>query len=354
MKRKRLHKKLRNVWMINSGKKNICIIGFIVLLAVSWFFSSGWFWNRLRLIESTEFLMNTNVTVKIYVKNRTKGKELFKRVFSEAKRIESIMESLEGEGELQKINKSPSGKWFELSPELKTVIDRSFYYYEKSGGAFDPTIASVKWLWEFDKDGRIPSEHELNEALGTVGLPKVDLKGDSLSLGNLGSKLDLGGIAKGYIVDKIIDLLMDNDVDSGLINAGGDIYTFGKKPNGDDWVIGLRHPRMNKTIVLNYIPLPAVATSGDYERYFMHEGVRYHHILDPATGKPARGCVSVTAWAESVMDADVLATTIFVLGPERGIAMAESMDNVETVVFYVEDGSLEHVVSSGIKDIIKL
>ncbi|MFC1539208.1 FAD:protein FMN transferase [Candidatus Latescibacterota bacterium] len=306
------------------------------------------------MIESTEFLMSTNVTVKIYVKNKKNGEEILEKIFSEAKRIESIMQPLEGGGELQHINKSVSGEWFALSPELKTVLDRSFFFFEKSDGAFDPTIAAVKWLWEFDKDGRIPSEDELNEALKTVGLSKVSLNGDSLSLGDYGSKLDLGGIAKGYIVDRITDILKDNGAVSGLINAGGDIYTFGNKPNGDNWIIGLSHPRMNKTIVLDYIPLQAVATSGDYERYFMHNGVRYHHILDPKSGKPARECVSVTVWTESAMDADVFATTIFVLGPERGIALAELMDNVETLVFYEKDGSLKHVASSGIRDIIKL
>ncbi|MFC1490439.1 FAD:protein FMN transferase [Candidatus Latescibacterota bacterium] len=346
--------KLRNIRMINSGKKNIYILCIIALFAVSWLFSGGWLFNKVKLIESTEFLMSTNVTVKIYVKDRKEGEELFKRVFSEAKRIESIMHSHEGEGELREINKSDSGVGFKLSPELKTVLDRSFYFYGKSGGAFDPTIASVKWLWEFDKDGRIPSENELNEALGTVGLSKVSLNGDSLSLGNHGSKLDLGGIAKGFIVDVIVKLLMDDGVESGLINAGGDIYTFGQKPNGDDWIIGLRHPRMDKTIVLDHIPFPAVATSGDYERYFLRDGMRYHHILDPATGKPARGSVSVTVWTLSAMDADVLATTIFVLGPERGIELAESLDNVEAVVFFMVDGNLENVVSSGIRDIVKL
>lgn len=340
--------------MINSGKKYIYIFSFILLLAVSWLFSGGWFGNRLRMIESTDFLMNTSVTLKIYIRNRAKGKTLLEKVFTEAKRIESIMQPLEGDGELQAINKSRPGTWFELSPELKDVIDRSFYFYGKSGGAFDPSVAAVKWLWEFDKAGKIPSGDEFDQAFDTVGLSKIALRGDSLSLGESGTKLDLGGIAKGYIVDKIVDILVENGIETGLIYAGGDIYTFGKKPNGDDWVIGLRHPRMNKTIVLDHIPIQAVATSGDYERYFMHEGKRYHHILDPATGQPARGCVSVTAWAASAMDADVLATTIFVLGPERGIALAESMENVETVIFYVEDSDLKHVVSSGIRDIIKL
>ncbi len=308
----------------------------------------------MKLIESTEFLMSTNVTAKVYVDSRADGEELLKKVFAEAKRIESIMQPREGDGELQRINNNTAGTRFELSPELKTVIDRAKYFYEQSGGAFDPTIASVKWLWEFDKDGRIPAKDEIDGALSTVNYSSVSLEGNTLKLGLKGTKLDLGGIAKGYIVDSLISLLKENGVKSGLINAGGDIYTFGKKSNGDDWIIGLRHPRMDKSYVLDHITLPAVATTGDYERYFMRNGVRYHHILDPSTGYPARRSVSVTVWTETAMDADALATTIFVLGPEEGVALAERLENVEALVFYDEDDELKYALSSGIEDIIKL
>ena len=302
--------------MRKNGNTYIDIACIITLLIMCWFFSCGWFGNGLRLIESTEFLMSTNVTAKVYVDNQTDGEKLFDRIFAEAKRIERIMQPLEGDGELQRINSSAPNTSFELSPELKTVLDRAMYFYEQSGGVFDPTIAEVKWLWEFDKDGRIPSKDELAAALRTVGFSGITLDENTLKLGPNGTKIDLGGIAKGYMVDRIIALLKENGVESGLINAGGDIYTYGKKPNGDDWIIGMRHPRMDKSYVLDHIPLPAVATSGDYERYFIRDGIRYHHILDPATGYPARKSVSVTVWTETAMDADALATTIFVLGPE--------------------------------------
>ena len=341
--------------MISNPKRNIIIIiCFFVLIFICWFFSFGWLGDKYKLVESNEFLMDTNVTVKMYVNNKNKGKDLLTKVFAEAERIEHIMEPVKGDGELQRINRSSAEKWWKLSPELKAVIDRTFFFYEKSGGAFDPTIASVKWLWEFEKGGRVPSENEISEALETVGLSKVKMKDDSLSLGYTGTRLDLGGIAKGYVVDRMIMILKESDINAGLINAGGDIYTFGKKPGGNDWVIGLRHPRMNKTIMLDTISLPAVATSGDYERCFIHEGVRYHHILDPAKGYPARGCISVTVWTKTAMDADILATAIFVLGPQKGLKLAENLDDVETLVFFEEDDSVEYVMSSGIRDIIKL
>ena len=153
----------------------------------------------------------------------------------------------------------------------------------------------------------------------------------------------------------MIKILKKSGVSAGLVYAGGDIFTFGKKPGGKDWVIGFRHPRSRKTIELNTISLSAVATSGDYERYFIQDGVRYHHILDPSTGYPVRECASVTVWAETAMDADILATSIFVLGPRKGLELAENMNNVETLIFFEkEDGVVEHVISSGVRDKVKL
>ena len=340
--------------MFNYKKHSFFVICLVILTVTFFILSYGWFGSRYKLVENTEYLMSTSVTVKIYVNNKNKGNDILKKVFTEAKRIEYIMEPLKGDGELKRINTSPAETWWELSPELRAVIDRSVFFYEKSGGAFDPTIASVKWLWDFENGGRLPSENEIKEALGTVGLSRVKIKGDSLSLGNSGTKLDLGGVAKGYIVDRMIMFLRESGVIAGLVNAGGDIYTFGEKPGGIDWVVGFRHPRTKKTIKLDTISLPAVATSGDYERFFIQDGVRYHHILNPVTGYPARGCASVTVWAKTAMDADIMATAIFVLGPQKGLELVESMDDVEVLIFFEQDSSIRNVVSSGVRDKIKL
>ncbi len=339
----------------NYRKHSIVITCFVLLIVIFWIFSSGLFTNKLTLVESTNFLMSTSLTVKFYISDETEGETILKKIFTEAGEIEHIMEPLKGDGELQRINNSSSDTWWKLSSELKTVIDRSIFFYEKSNGAFDPTIASVKWLWDFENGGTLPSQKDISETLETVGLSKIKTKGDSLSLGNHGTKLDLGGIAKGYVVDRIIKILKESGVSAGLVNAGGDIYTFGKKPGGKDWVIGFRHPRSRKTIVIDTISLPAVATSGDYERYFIQDGVRYHHILDPSTGYPVRKCASVTVWAETAMDADILATTIFVLGPQKGLEFAEKLDNVETLIFFEkEDGEVLHEISKGVRDKVKL
>jgi thiamine biosynthesis lipoprotein len=321
---------------------------------MTWAVSCGWnFWGPAE-VEATDFIMNTSVTVKIFVRGKKDGEKLIREAFVEAKRIEHIMEPLKGDGELQRLNARDRAGWFAVSPELRIVVEEAKRYYDLSDGAFDPTIAPVKWSWQFEEGGRIPGDDEMAENLKLVGMSHIDLRGDSLYFPDTATKLDLGGVAKGYAVDKMIALLEQRGVKSILVNAGGDILTRGKKPDDEDWVIGLRHPRLNKTIILSHNPHSAVATSGDYERYFMAEGVRYHHILNPETGYPARECISVTVWTDNAMDADILATTIFVLGPEKGLNLAERLDDVETCIFFEKNGTVGSAISSGIKGRIGL
>ena len=339
--------------MIYSTKKyTVLVVCIVTVLLVSWLVSGGWFGKKFKLVESTDYLMSTSITVKVYVRNARAGEALLQNAFAEAKRIEHIMEPLVGDGELHRINETSSVRTWKLSDDLRTVLERALYYSRLSQGAFDPTIAAVKWTWAFEEGGRLPSEEEIAEALETVGFSQVVLKSDSLEMKKNGTKLDLGGVAKGYAVDRMIAILRQGGAEAGLVNAGGDIFTFGKKPSGKDWVIGLRHPRTKRNFILKTIALHAVATSGDYERYFMCDGVRYHHILDPETGYPARGCASVTVWTSLAMDADALATAIFVMGPQKGLELAEKLEGVETLIFFEENNVVKTARSSGVRDII--
>jgi len=327
--------------------------GVIAALMAAWLICGGWFWNDPVKVVSTQILMDTSVNVQVFAKNKKTAERLIAEAFREARRIESIMEPRKGGGELDSINESFGTAW-KIGPELQTVLRETFRIHRLSGGAFDPTIAPVKWLWNFDDGGEIPPESAIEEKLRLVGLSGVSLRGDSLFFDNPAIKLDLGGVAKGYAVDRMIDVLREGGAKAVLVNAGGDIAMFGKKPGGKDWVIGLRHPRLNRTLLVDTVTYAAVATSGDYERYFMRDGLRYHHILDPETGQPARGCISVTVWSQSAMQSDILSTAIFVLGPDRGIELAESMDEVEALVFYEDDGAVRAVMSSGIKGKVRM
>mgnify|MGYP001272605475 CR=1 FL=1 len=303
-------------------------------------------------IVSTEFHMNTGISITLYVNDRAEGAKLFRKAFHEIARIERVLEPIKGGGELQRINAGPAGAWWEMNPDVKEVLARSRYYYELSGGLFDPTIGPVKWLWDFENGGSIPDHTELTNALKLVNLNNIEIKGNRFRFIVPGMKLDFGAIAKGYAVDRMAAVLRESGVKAALINAGGNIITIGRKPDGSDWVIGVRHPRNDNTVLVEPVPNIAVATSGDYERFFIKDGVRYHHILDPGAGYPARKCIGATVWTTNAMDADALSTTLFLIGPKDGIELAKKI-NVETLIYYEIEGRIEMAMTPGVVGKVK-
>ena len=171
-----------------------------------------------------------------------------------------------------------------------------------------------------------------------------------MHLARTGVRLDLGAAAKGYAVDQAVQALRSGGVQSGLIEAGGDIRYWGEKPDGHLWRFGIQHPRdPNRYFEVEDIGLAAIATSGDYQQYFSEGGQRYHHILDPQSGWPARRLISATVWAETAMDADILSTAVFVLGAERGLELIEESPRVEALVFTETAGGLESKATSGVQ-----
>lgn len=305
-----------------------------------------------RRFDATEFHMNTAITITLYVNDQAEADRLFRKAFDEIARIEDVLEPLKGNGYLKKVNDAPSGVWHEMNPDIRTVLTRSKYYHELSGGVFDPTIGPVKWLWDFENGGRIPRGDSLNAALGLVGLDRVEIRDNRFRFTVRGMKLDFGAIAKGYAVDRMAGVLRGNGVKTALINAGGNILTIGRKPDNKNWVIGVRHPRREGPVLVDPVPNIAVATSGDYERFFVRDGVRYHHILDPATGYPARESISATIWTSNGMDADALSTTLFILGPEAGVRFAEKL-KVEALIYSEKNGRIETAMTPGIAGRVK-
>ena len=344
----------------NGEKKQLLRIGrvapytVVLFLIVLGFLGGGWFRRTPQLFEATEFLMDTAVTIKVFAFSEREGKDLLRKAFDEAARIEHIMEPLKGNGELQHINAAPGTDWHEISPDLKTVLERSRYYYDLTDGAFDPTIAAVKWLWNFEEGSDVPPKREIQEKLRSVGFTNIEMDGNRIRFTNPDTQLDLGGVAKGYAIDRMVAVLKKNGAKAALVNGGGEIATIGEKPGKIPWEIGVNHPRLSRTIRVGHMPLPTVATSGDYQRFFMKDGVRYHHILVPSTGYPANGCISVTVWAANATDADILSTSIFVLGHEKGLAFAERLKDVETLIFYEQDGVVKTVMTSGVRDKVRL
>ncbi len=246
--------------------------------------------------------------------------------FAEMHRVEVMAWS----GELATLNDSSAAGWpAKISDELYGLIDHAYEISEITDEAFTPSIGPLVKAWGISiGQPRVPRPGEIDTLKRIVQHTVMTRTNDGeVWLKPRGAAIELGGIAKGYAVDRAVEVLQEQGITAGMVWAGGDLRVFGSKPGGKPWRIAVRHPRKPSEF-LTVIELPepaAVATSGDYERYFEVDGVRYHHILDPATGYPARASVSSTAVGGTCMDADAFATALFVMGPEWGVLMAERL-----------------------------
>lgn len=221
-----------------------------------------------------------------------------------------------------------------VPPELFALLERGRTWGAKTAGAFDISFGAVGRLYDLRAEPPvIPDDAALAVALGHVGWDRIRLNDEenTVALPD-GMRLGLGGIAKGYGVDRAIAVLRDHGVEHAIVSAGGDLKALGLK-QGKPWRIAIRHPR-NRERVLAVLPVSnrCVVTSGDYERFFEVGGVRYHHILDPHTGRPATGCMSATVVGPDAADCDALATALCVLGPERGLALIEKLPGFEALL----------------------
>lgn len=232
--------------------------------------------------------------------------------------------------------------------ELFELVERGVKLGELTGGAFDVTYAGAGQLWDFQAEPpKVPSAEEIRAALERVGYGRLVLDRTQLTIDlPAGMRIGLGGIAKGYGVDRAMAVLMKHGLKHGIVNAGGDLKALGRK-HDEPWEIAIRHPRERER-VLALLPVSnvCVVTSGDYERFFELDGQRYHHILDPRTGRPSTGCMSATVTAPDAAFADALATALCVLGPKEGLELVESLERVEALVVGL-DGQV--VVSTGLR-----
>ncbi len=254
---------------------------------------------------------------------------------TEARRLEALWDRHRQGSEIWRVNRSAGSEPVSVSPETVALLQAALQFAELTGGALDVTIGPVVDLWGFGSgEGRIPPGQLLREALHLVDYRKVrtDAERGTVGLAEEGMSLDLGAVAKGAAVDALWSVLKEAGVRSALVDLGGNIRLLGSPPGRPEWLIGVQDPR-DPSRLLGYLRLAggAVATSGDYQRYFMVGGRRYHHILDPRTGWPAAEVASVTVWAPTALQADALSTALFVLGPERGYEMACSLPGVEAL-----------------------
>jgi FAD:protein FMN transferase len=278
-------------------------------------------------------IMGTRCAVELWSDDRARGEAAIEAVFAEFRRIDAGMSTYKPESELSRVNANAARAPVRVSRELYELLATSAEYSKLTRGAFDVTYASVGYLYDYRKHVR-PDDAAIAAALPGIDYRHVQLipDGPAIRFAREGVRIDLGGIAKGYAVDRGISVLRAAGIDRAMVNAGGDTRIIGDR-FGRPWITGIRHPDDEKKVVLRMpITDAAMSTSGDYERFFDEGGVRYHHILDPKTGKSASKVRSVTVIGPTATRTDALTKSIFIMGAEEGIALIEKLGDVDAVV----------------------
>jgi len=322
----------------HSARNRHSLVVFFVLLGLGLATLVGYYQFYVPYLEAqtssaqrTMILMDTVVDVRVDGRN---SEELIEEVFAVMENLEGMLSRFIDGSDVANINER-AGQWVKASPITLEVIELGLELGERTGGVFDITVGAVLDLWGFGS-GRyhVPSEEEIASALDTVDYTKVEVdRSQSMVRIPEGTVLDLGGIAKGYIIDAGTQVLRDANVERSIVNAGGDISVIGRRPDSLPWRVGVQNPEKPSQIRW-ILPLDdeSVVTSGDYQRYFTHDGVRYHHIIDPRTGLPARELTSVTIVGKDAATCDALSTAVFVLGWKEGRALIESLPDVEAII----------------------
>ncbi len=281
-------------------------------------------------------LMGSRFDITVVAKDSIEAHIYIANAIDEISRIEKIISSWDPNSQTSQINNNAGILPVKVDKELFNLIKRSIGISKLTDGAFDITYASMDRIWKFDGSMKsFPEKEIIQKSVGKVGYKNIILneKETSVFLKLKGMKIGFGAIGKGYAADKAKKLLINKGVNAGIINASGDMNTWGKQPNGKDWFVAITNP-MNKKNAFGLLPIKngAVVTSGNYEKFVTFDGKRYTHIIDPRTGYPSSGIISVTVFAPKAELADALATSVFVMGKEIGINRINQLPNVECII----------------------
>jgi thiamine biosynthesis lipoprotein ApbE len=307
--------------------------------------------GQQELYKEARLLMGTYAEISLYAPDKGAASEAVKAAFAEVERLDRLMSNYKTESELSKVNREAGKGPVDCDGELLRVIEKSLYYSNLTNGAFDITTEPLVNLWGFYEGRvRVPSKEEVQALLPAVSYKNIVVQRGGISFANPSTRLDLGAIGKGYAVDRAVEVLKGKGIESACVNLGGNIYALGNPPGRDFWKIGIQHPR-ERDHLLGHLELRdcAVATSGDYERFFTVNGKRYSHILDPRTGWPVEGMVSVTVVAPDATQADALSTSVFVLGEEKGGELLEGLEGTAGLMAWERDGEISFKATRGME-----
>ena len=297
-----------------------------------------------QIFKKKQSLLGSPFEITVVAKDSVEGNYFTTLAIDEVKRIENLISDWIPTTQISKVNHNAGIQPVKVDQEVYDLVERAIKISKLTSGAFDISYASMDKIWKFDGSMKeMPSEEAIKKSVEKVGYQNIILnpKDTTIFLKNKGMKLGLGGIGQGYIADKIKVLLQEKGCKSGLVNVSGDINTWGKQPDGQSWTVGIVNP-MNKNKVFATFPLDdsAVETSGSYEKYVTFNGKRYSHIIDPRTGYPATGIVSVSVFAKQTEIADALATGIFVMGVEVGLDLVNQLKGIGCII--VDDKGVIH------------
>ncbi|WP_101447826.1 FAD:protein FMN transferase [Aquimarina sp. MAR_2010_214] len=281
-------------------------------------------------------LMGSRFDITVVDKDEVIANQYIDIAVEEIQRIEELISSWDKNSQTSLINKNAGINPVKVDKELFDLIERAVQISKLTDGAFDISYASMDRIWKFDNSMKeMPSEEDVTISVAKVGYQNIilDKEKSTVFLTQKGMKIGFGAIGKGYAADKAKDLLISKGVSAGIINASGDMNTWGKQPNGSEWKVAITNP-LNKNNAFALLPVidKAVVTSGNYEKYVTLEGKRYSHIIDPRTGYPSTGIVSATVFAPKAELADALATSVFVMGIEIGLNRINQLKGIECII----------------------
>ncbi|MBS3741015.1 MAG: FAD:protein FMN transferase [Candidatus Cloacimonetes bacterium] len=320
-------------------KKTIQIIAAIILIAVAIYRVSN---QKPQVHDHSEMAMGTFVSIDII--DEDFSPEIMDSAFAIIDKNDSLLAWSNTTSEVNKINNAVENK-VRISKTVSKILKTSKEISNITDGAFDVTIGIISAEYDFVKK-IIPKASKIEEKIKHVNYKNIIFENDFLLKKDKDLKINLGGIAKGYIIDLVKDYLYAKNIEHFVINAGGDMYLT-DKTNGDGWKIGIRHPRKEGELLGNIVVKnKAVVTSGDYEQYFFSDSIRIHHIIEPKTGLPAGKSISVTVIADKATYADAMCTAFFVMGPEKGIELANKINNMDAIFLQQIEDKLYYSTSN--------
>lgn len=338
-----------------KNKKLKFSIAIIALIVISTFFIIN---RKINTYSKTMYYLGTVNEVTLYTKlDEKKANKVLSKCEDIIKDVDNKMNPSTVSSDISKINKNAGKSFTKVSKDTFNVIKTSLHFSDLSHGSFDVSIGSLVQLWNIGNDkARVPSQEEINSVLPTINYKNIllDEKNNSVMLKHKGSKIDLGGIAKGYAADKVISYLETQKLEGSIVNLGGNIYTLGTKDGKNKFNIGVQDPTKPRGNSIGSLATTnnSIVTSGIYERYIEKNGKIYHHILSPKTGYPVENELSsVTIISNNSMNCDALSTTAFSLGTKEGLKLIESLPNTEAIFI---TKNKEIYLTPGLKDSFKL